>query len=88
MRQLATMMSAGVPLVQSFEIIGRGHENPSMQELVLTIKADVESGSTLASALGVSDAEWLALNSVKLPGEASKDGYVQLLMTIRNISTT
>ena len=49
MRQLATMMSAGVPLVQSFEIIGRGHENPSMQELVLTIKADVESGSTLAS---------------------------------------
>ena len=51
MRQLATMMSAGVPLVQSFEIIGRGHENPSMQELVLTIKADVESGGTLASAL-------------------------------------
>ena len=51
MRQLATMMSAGVPLVQSFEIIGRGHENPSMQELVLTVKADVESGSTLASAL-------------------------------------
>jgi len=51
MRQLATMMSAGVPLVQAFEIIGRGHENPSMQELILTIKADVESGGTLASAL-------------------------------------
>ncbi len=51
MRQLATMMSAGVPLVQSFEIIGRGHENPSMQELVLSIKSDVESGSTLASSL-------------------------------------
>jgi len=51
MRQLATMMSAGVPLVQSFEIIGRGHENPSIQELVLTIKAEVESGSTLANAL-------------------------------------
>ena len=50
-RQLATMMSAGVPLVQSFEIIGRGHENPGMQELILTIKADVESGSTLADAL-------------------------------------
>ncbi|MCO6414236.1 MAG: type II secretion system F family protein [Thiogranum sp.] len=52
MRQLATMMSAGVPLVQSFEIIGRGHENPSMQELVLAIKGDVESGSTLADSLG------------------------------------
>ncbi|VAW80726.1 Type IV fimbrial assembly protein PilC [hydrothermal vent metagenome] len=51
MRQLATMMSAGVPLVQSFEIIGRGHDNPGMQELILTIKADVESGSTLADAL-------------------------------------
>jgi len=50
-RQLATMMSAGVPLVQSFEIIGRGHENPSMQQLVLAIKNDVESGSTLAKAL-------------------------------------
>ena len=51
MRQLATMMGAGVPLVQSFEIIGRGHENPSVQELILGIKADVESGSTLANAL-------------------------------------
>ena len=51
MRQLSTMMAAGVPLVQSFEIIGRGHENPSMQELILTIKADVESGSTLSDSL-------------------------------------
>ena len=50
-RQLATMMSAGVPLVQSFEIIGRGHENPGMQELILAIKADVESGSTLADSM-------------------------------------
>lgn len=51
-RQLATMMSSGVPLVQSFEIVGRGHENPAMQELILTIKGDVEAGSTLAEALG------------------------------------
>ncbi|CAG0907796.1 unnamed protein product [Cyprideis torosa] len=50
-RQLATMMAAGVPLVQSFEIVGRGHENPSMQELILTVKADVESGNNLATAL-------------------------------------
>ena len=50
-RQLSTMMSAGVPLVQAFEIIGRGHENPGMQELILAIKADVESGSTLADSL-------------------------------------
>ena len=50
-RQLATMMSSGVPLVQSFEIIGRGHDNPSMQDLVLAIKADVEGGNTLTDAM-------------------------------------
>ncbi len=50
-RQLATMMTAGVPLVQSFEIIGRGHENPKMQELVLSIKSDVEGGTSLADSL-------------------------------------
>lgn len=50
-RQLATMMTAGVPLVQAFEIVGRGHENPAMQSLILTIKADVESGNPLAEAL-------------------------------------
>lgn len=50
-RQLATMISAGVPLVQSLEIIGRGHDNPRMQDLVLSVKSDVESGSALAEAL-------------------------------------
>lgn len=50
-RQLATMMTAGVPLVQSFEIVGKGHENPSMQDLVMDIKATVEGGSSLAEAL-------------------------------------
>ncbi|MCU7803115.1 MAG: type II secretion system F family protein [Candidatus Thiodiazotropha sp. (ex Lucinoma borealis)] len=50
-RQLATMMSAGVPMVQAFDIVGRGHENPSMQELILTVKADVEGGTALADAL-------------------------------------
>lgn len=51
-RQLATMMSSGVPLVQSFEIVGRGHENKAMQELILAIKSDVESGTALNEALG------------------------------------
>ncbi|NOX27106.1 MAG: type II secretion system F family protein [Gammaproteobacteria bacterium] len=49
-RQLATMLSAGVPVVQAFEIIGRGHENPSMQDLIGTIKADVEGGNNLADS--------------------------------------
>lgn len=51
-RQLATMLSSGVPLVQAFEIVGRGHENPSMQDLLLKIKSDIEGGIPLAEALG------------------------------------
>jgi len=50
-RQLCTMMRAGVPMIQAFEIVGRGHENPKMQELILAIKADVEGGINLADAL-------------------------------------
>src|SRR6187455_887278 len=50
-RQLATMMTAGIPLVQSFDIIGAGHENPAMQKLILSIKSEVEGGTALADAL-------------------------------------
>ncbi len=50
-RQLATMMTAGIPLVQSFEIVGNGHENAAMQKLILDIKTSVEGGSTLHEAL-------------------------------------
>jgi len=50
-RQLATMMSSGVPLVQAFEIVGRGHDNANMQDLILGIKADVEAGGQLTDAL-------------------------------------
>jgi len=50
-RQLATMLKAGVPLVQAFDIVGQGHSNPSMTKLIMTVKADVEGGSTLASAM-------------------------------------
>jgi type IV pilus assembly protein PilC len=51
MRQLATMLSAGIPLVQSFEIVGNGHENAAMQKLILAVKADVEGGTALADAM-------------------------------------
>lgn len=50
-RQLATMMKAGVPLTQSFEIVADSLENPSMKELVLQLKADIESGTNFATAL-------------------------------------
>jgi hypothetical protein len=50
-RQMATMMSAGVPLVQSFEIIAQGSDNQSMQKLIMGIKNEVEGGVGLAEAL-------------------------------------
>ena len=50
-RQLSTMLAAGIPLVQSFEIVGSGHENAAMQKLIMAIKAEVEGGNSLASSL-------------------------------------
>ena len=49
-RQLATMMKSGVPLLQTFDIVGRGHDNPAVGKLLLDIKADVETGSSLSQA--------------------------------------
>lgn len=49
-RQLATMMKSGVPLLQSFDIVGRGHANPAVGKLLLDIKSDVETGSSLSAA--------------------------------------
>ena len=50
-RQMATMMRAGVPLVQSFEIVADGVDKPKLRDLVLAVRADVSSGNTFASAL-------------------------------------
>jgi type IV pilus assembly protein PilC len=49
-RQLATMMKSGVPLLQSFDIVGKGHSNPAVAKLLMDIKADVETGSSLSQA--------------------------------------
>jgi len=49
-RQLATMMKAGVPLLQSFDIVGKGHSNPAVSKLLSDIKSDVETGSSLSTA--------------------------------------
>ena len=49
-RQLATMMKAGVPLLQAFDITARGHGNPSVAKLLTDIRADVETGSSLNTA--------------------------------------
>ncbi len=49
-RQLATMMKAGVPLLQAFDIVGKGHSNAAVAKLLGNIKADVETGSSLSQA--------------------------------------
>ncbi len=49
-RQLATMMKSGVPLLQAFDIVGKGHSNPSVARLLFDIKTDIETGSSLQQA--------------------------------------
>jgi type IV pilus assembly protein PilC len=51
-RQLATMLAAGIPLVQAFEIVASGNDKPAMQKLILDVKQDVEGGTSLHEALG------------------------------------
>jgi len=49
-RQLATMMKSGVPLLQAFDIVGKGHANPAVARLLMTVKSDVETGMSLKQA--------------------------------------
>ena len=51
-RQIATMMQSGVPMVQAFEIIGTGHKNPKLKDMILGVKVEIEGGSSLSEALG------------------------------------
>jgi len=78
-RQLATMMSAGVPLVQAFEIIGRGHENAGMRELILNIKAEVESGTSLSETLAKHPLQFDEL-VISLVGAGEQAGVLETLL--------
>lgn len=78
-RQLATMMSSGVPLVQAFEIVGRGHEKPAMQDLILGIKNDVEGGTTLAQAMAKKPKYFDDL-FVSLVGAGEQSGTLETLL--------
>lgn len=50
-RQMATMMAAGVPLVQSFDIVSKGTDNPSLRDLVISVKSEIEGGRSFSEAL-------------------------------------
>lgn len=78
-RQLATMMAAGVPLVQSFEIIGRGHENAGMRDLILSIKGEVESGTALSDSLAKHPLHFDAL-VVSLVNAGEQAGVLETLL--------
>jgi type IV pilus assembly protein PilC len=78
-RQLATMMKAGVPMVQSFDIVGQGHSNPSMAKLIMQLKANVESGGTLASALSQHPAQFDDL-FVSLVDAGEQSGALETLL--------
>ena len=57
-RQIATMMASGVPMVQSFDIIGSGQTNPRMKKMIFDIKADIEGGSSLHEAISKHPAQF------------------------------
>jgi len=78
-RQLATMMAAGVPLVQSFDIIGRGHENAGMRKLILSIKNEVESGTSLSETLNKHPLHFDEL-VVNLVGAGEQAGVLESLL--------
>jgi type IV pilus assembly protein PilC len=85
-RQLATMLRAGVPLLQAFEIVARGHRNPRFARLMMDIKGRVESGSSLSQAFRAHPAQFDALYcNLVSAGETSGmlDGILERLATYK-----
>jgi type IV pilus assembly protein PilC len=83
-RQLATMLKSGVPLLQSFEIVARGHNNPRFSRLMMDIKNKVESGSSLSAAFAEHPAQFDALYcNLVAAGESAGilDGILDRLAT-------
>src|SRR5438876_8444206 len=85
-RQLATMLKAGVPLLQAFEIVARGHKNPRFARLMMDIKGRVEAGSSLSQAFREHPAQFDALycNLVNAGETAGMlDGILERLATYK-----
>lgn len=78
-RQMATMMTAGVPLVQALEIVGRGHENQAMATMILGIKANIEAGNTFAESLAKYPLQFDDL-FVNLVNAGEKSGALETLL--------
>ena len=78
-RQLATMIGAGVPLVQALDIVARGNDNFAMRELILSIRTSIEGGSSLSEALAAHPVQFDDL-FVNLVGAGEKSGALETLL--------
>ena len=78
-RQLATMMKSGVPLLQAFDIVGKGHSNPAVQRLLLDVKTEVETGSSLKQAFSKHPLHFDALY-VNLVGAGEQAGILDTVL--------
>lgn len=78
-RQMATMMTAGVPLVQALEIVGRGHEKPAMSEMIIGIKSHIEGGNSFAESLAKYPLQFDDL-FVNLVSAGEKSGALETLL--------
>jgi type IV pilus assembly protein PilC len=78
-RQMATMMTAGVPLVQALEIVGRGHEKAAMADMILGIKANIEAGNNFAESLAKYPLQFDDL-FVNLVNAGEKSGALETLL--------
>ena len=78
-RQMATMMKAGVPLVQSLQIVGSGHENPNMAAMIMAMKVHVEGGNSFAEALSKFPLQFDDL-FVNLVDAGEKSGALETLL--------
>ncbi len=78
-RQMATMIQAGIPLVQSFDIVSKGQQNERMRALIETIKKDIETGTTLADALRKYPAFFNAL-FCNLVDAGEKSGSLEIML--------
>ncbi len=78
-RQLATMMKSGVPLLQAFDIVGKGHSNPAVQRLLVDVKTEVETGSSLKQAFAKHPLHFDAL-FVNLVGAGEQAGILDTVL--------
>src|SRR5262245_16213092 len=78
-RQLATMMKSGVPLLQAFDIVGKGHANPAVQRLLLDVKTEVETGASLKQAFAKHPLHFDAL-FVNLVGAGEQAGILDTVL--------